>query len=116
MRTSSRCSARTRKTVITSNGPRLVSGCLAIIAMAGGIALAQAPVAAPAGGARRLAPDAVRSIAHVRGNLYRAHNQGWTTVFYVPPAGIILGDPISEPFSTWLKAELGRRFPGRPVR
>jgi glyoxylase-like metal-dependent hydrolase (beta-lactamase superfamily II) len=82
----------------------------------GGIAIGQTPAAAPAAGARRLAPDAVRSIAHVRGNLYRAHNQGWTTVFYVTPAGIILGDPISEPFSTWLKGELSQRFPGRPVR
>ena len=102
--------------MITSSGRRLASGCLAIVGIAGSIALAQTPAVAPAAGARRLAPDAVRSIAHVRGNLYRAHNQGWTTVFYVTPAGIILGDPISEPFSTWLKSELSQRFPGRPVR
>jgi glyoxylase-like metal-dependent hydrolase (beta-lactamase superfamily II) len=75
----------------------------------------QAP-AIPAGTNRRLAPDAARSIALVRGNLYRAHNQGWTTVFYVTPAGIVLGDPISEPFSRWLRGELSQRFPGRPVR
>ena len=87
-----------------------------MLLVGGGVAIGQTPVAAPAAGARRLAPDAVRSIAHVRGNLYRAHNQGWTTVFYVTPAGIILGDPISEPFSTWLKGELSQRFPGRPVR
>ena len=91
---------------------------VAIFALAAHAALlaAQAPPAAPAGGARRLAPDAVRSIAQVRGNLYRAHNQGWTTVFYLTPAGIILGDPISEPFSRWLRGELNQRFPGRPVR
>ena len=90
---------------------------VALLAVAANAAVAgQAPAVAPAGGARRLAPDAVRSIAQVRGNLYRAHNQGWTTVFYVTPAGIVLGDPISEPFSRWLRNELSQRFPGRPVR
>jgi glyoxylase-like metal-dependent hydrolase (beta-lactamase superfamily II) len=87
-----------------------------VVVSAGTLVAGQAPTVAPAGGGRRLAPDAVRSIAHVRGNLYRAHNQGWTTVFYVTPAGIVLGDPISEPFSRWLRNELAQRFPGRPVR
>jgi len=91
-------------------------GALGVVLMSGDLAVGQAPGGAPAVPGRRLAPDAVRSIALVRGNLYRAHNQGWTTVFYVTPAGIILGDPISEPFAAWLKAELNQRFPGRPVR
>ena len=90
---------------------------LAAVAAAGvSLGAAQTPPPVPAGNGRRLAPDAVRSIALVRGNLYRAHNQGWTTVFYVTPGGIVLGDPISEPFAVWLKGELSRRFPGRPVR
>jgi len=93
-----------------------VAVCLALLAVGAAVVAGQAPPAAPAGGARRLAPNAVRSIAQVRGNLYRAHNQGWTTVFYVTPAGIVLGDPISEPFSRWLRNELSQRFPGRPVR
>ena len=57
-----------------------------------------------------------REITQVEGDLYRARNGNWYTVFLVTPAGIILGDPINESFSPWLKAELDSRFPGRPVR
>ena len=90
--------------------------CLALIVVGAPLCGRSGAAGCAAGGARRLAPNAVRSIAQVRGNLYRAHNQGWTTVFYVTPAGIVLGDPISEPFSRWLRNELSQRFPGRPVR
>ena len=31
-------------------------------------------------------------------------------------AGILLGDPISVDFATWLKGELDKRFKGKPVR
>jgi glyoxylase-like metal-dependent hydrolase (beta-lactamase superfamily II) len=58
----------------------------------------------------------VREITQVTGDLYRARNGGWYTVFLVTPAGIILGDPINESFSPWLKSELDTRFPGTPVR
>jgi glyoxylase-like metal-dependent hydrolase (beta-lactamase superfamily II) len=97
---------------------RVVRALAAVAILGSGVSplLAQTRAPIPPGTNRRLAPDAVRSIAQVRGNLYRAHNQGWTTVFYVTPAGIILGDPISEPFSRWLRSELSQRFPGRPVR
>src|SRR6185503_2498290 len=57
-----------------------------------------------------------REITQVKGDLYRARNGNWYTVFLVTPAGIVLGDPINETFSPWLKAELDSRFPGRPVR
>jgi glyoxylase-like metal-dependent hydrolase (beta-lactamase superfamily II) len=57
-----------------------------------------------------------REIVHVAGDLYRARNGGWYTVFLVTPDGIILGDPINETFAPWLKAELDARFPGKPVR
>jgi glyoxylase-like metal-dependent hydrolase (beta-lactamase superfamily II) len=57
-----------------------------------------------------------REIVQVAGDLYRARNGNWYTVFLVTPAGIILGDPINKEFSPWLKGELDRRFPGRPVR
>ena len=57
-----------------------------------------------------------REITQVKGDLYRARNGNWYTVFLVTPAGIILGDPINETFAPWLKSELDTRFPGRPVR
>ena len=57
-----------------------------------------------------------REIVQVKGDLYRAGSGNWYTVFLVTPAGIILGDPIDERFSPWLKSELDKRFPGRPVR
>ena len=57
-----------------------------------------------------------REITQVKGDLYRARNGNWYTVFLVTPAGIILGDPINETFAPWLKGELDTRFPGKPVR
>jgi glyoxylase-like metal-dependent hydrolase (beta-lactamase superfamily II) len=57
-----------------------------------------------------------REIMRVNGDLYRARNGNWYTVFLVTPAGIILGDPINEDFSPWLERELDARFPGTPVR
>jgi glyoxylase-like metal-dependent hydrolase (beta-lactamase superfamily II) len=58
----------------------------------------------------------LREITQIKGDLYRARNGFWYTVFYVTPAGIILGDPINESFAPWLKGELDSRFPGKPVR
>ena len=57
-----------------------------------------------------------REIVQVKGDLYRAGDGNWYTVFLVTPAGIILGDPINESFAPWLKGQLDTRFPGRPVR
>jgi glyoxylase-like metal-dependent hydrolase (beta-lactamase superfamily II) len=57
-----------------------------------------------------------REIVQVKGDLYRARDGNWYTAFLVTPAGIILGDPINERFAPWLKSELDKRFPGRPVR
>ena len=56
-----------------------------------------------------------RTITQIAGDLYRAQNNNHFTVFLVTSEGIILGDPISTEFSTWLKGELDRRF-GVPVR
>src|SRR6187455_795437 len=50
-----------------------------------------------------------REITQVKGDLYRARNGNWYTVFLVTPAGIILGDPIYETFAPWLKSELDSR-------
>ena len=67
--------------------------------------------------AQQTAPRApVREIIHVKGDLYRARNDNWYTAFLVTPAGIILGDPINTGFAEWLKPELDKRFPDKPVR
>jgi glyoxylase-like metal-dependent hydrolase (beta-lactamase superfamily II)/uncharacterized protein YndB with AHSA1/START domain len=62
------------------------------------------------------APAPARAITNIRGDLYRVQDGAHYTVFLVTPAGIVLGDPINPEAATWLKGELGRRFPNRPVR
>lgn len=57
-----------------------------------------------------------RAITHVRGDLYRANNGGWYVAILDTPDGLLLVDTLSVPFATWLKEELGRRFPGKRVR
>jgi glyoxylase-like metal-dependent hydrolase (beta-lactamase superfamily II) len=61
-------------------------------------------------------PQAVRAITNVRGDLYRVQDNQHYTVFLVTPDGIILADPINLQAATWLKGELGKRFPNRPVK
>ena len=75
-------------------------------------ALALALSACPALGQPR---PVARSITPITGNLFRASNGNWHTIFLVTTEGIVLGDPISTEFSTWLKGELDARF-GQPVR
>lgn len=58
---------------------------------------------------------AQREIVHVAGDVYRANNGNWWSIFMVTPDGIVLGDPINLQFSTWLKGELDTRF-DVPVR
>ena len=69
-------------------------------------------IMAPAGAQPR-AP--AREIIPLTGDLYRARNGNWYTIFLVTPAGIVLGDPINVEFASWLKGELDRRF-AVPVR
>jgi glyoxylase-like metal-dependent hydrolase (beta-lactamase superfamily II) len=57
-----------------------------------------------------------RVIAQVKGNIFRAGNGNWWSLFVVTPEGIILADPISPDFAAWLKAQLAQRYPGVPVR
>jgi glyoxylase-like metal-dependent hydrolase (beta-lactamase superfamily II) len=52
----------------------------------------------------------VREILPLTGDLYRARNGNWYTIFLVTRDGIILGDPINPAFATWLKDELRTRF------
>jgi glyoxylase-like metal-dependent hydrolase (beta-lactamase superfamily II) len=54
-------------------------------------------------------------IVHVAGDVYRANNGNWWSIFMVTPEGIILGDPINPQFASWLREELDERF-GLPVR
>lgn len=93
---------------------RALALALALAGAASG-ALAQTPGAAakpPAG--PRLGPP--RVIQPVAGNIYRAGNGNWWSLFAVTKAGIILVDPISVDFARWLKAQLDQRYPGLPVR
>jgi glyoxylase-like metal-dependent hydrolase (beta-lactamase superfamily II) len=57
-----------------------------------------------------------REIIQITGDLYRARNGIWYSLFLVTPEGIILADPLSTDFASWLKSEFDRRFPGVPVR
>ena len=59
--------------------------------------------------------EPVREIVNITGDLYRATNNNHHNVFLVTEEGIILTDPISTDFATWLKGELDERF-GVPVR
>lgn len=56
-----------------------------------------------------------REIVNITRDLYRATNNAHHNVFLVTDEGIILTDPISTDFATWLKGELDERF-GVPVR
>ena len=57
-----------------------------------------------------------RQIVKVAGNIYRAGNGNWWSLFVVTSDGIILADPIGPDFAAWLKGQLAERFPGKPVR
>ena len=56
--------------------------------------------------------DGLYHLMQVNENLYQAgvRNGGHTTVVLITPDGVVIGDPISESFSEWLKAELRARF------
>ena len=75
--------------------------------------LAQAAAPPPPPGPRGPPP---RVITKVTGNIYRAGNGNWWSMFVVTPKGIILADPINPEFAAWLKGQLAQRFPGVPVR
>ena len=62
------------------------------------VALASADAAAQRGGPQR-------QIVQVAGDVYRANNGNWWSIFMVTPEGIVLGDPINLQFSTWLKGD-----------
>lgn len=77
--------------------PRRLAALIAVLLAALTVAHAQ-----PRGPAREIIP--------LTGDLYRARNGNWYTIFLVTGDGIILGDPINPAFATWLKDELVKRF------
>jgi glyoxylase-like metal-dependent hydrolase (beta-lactamase superfamily II) len=110
MRTSARSGLRARGTGF---------GC-ALISVLAGMSSAQAasaaspPPPAPAAAPRPAGPP--RVFVQIKGDLWRAGNGNWWSLIYVTPDGILLMDPISPDFAGWLKGELARRFPDKPVR
>jgi glyoxylase-like metal-dependent hydrolase (beta-lactamase superfamily II) len=55
------------------------------------------------------------TITHINGGAYQATTNAHGTVFLVTSEGIILADPLSFEFATWLKGEFATRF-GVPVK
>jgi glyoxylase-like metal-dependent hydrolase (beta-lactamase superfamily II) len=79
-----------------------------------GLALSVLMLTAPCALAQPKPPP--RVISKVAGNIWRAGNGNWWSLFVVTPKGIILADPINPDFAAWLKGQLAQRFPGVPVR
>ena len=51
-----------------------------------------------------------REIVQVKGDIYRARNNNYFSLFMVTPEGIILVDPINAAFATWMKEQFAERF------
>ena len=51
-----------------------------------------------------------REIVNVKGDIYRARNNNYFSLFMVTPEGIILADPINATFATWMKEQFAERF------
>lgn len=50
------------------------------------------------------------NIIPIAGDVYRATNGAWHSIFLVTEEGIILADPLNPEFAAWLKDELDARF------
>lgn len=83
------------------------------------LAIALGLAVAPAGAQAPITPSAqnpVREISKVAGEIYRFRNNNHYSIFVVTVAGIIVTDPINAAAATWLKGELARNWPNRPVK
>ncbi len=69
-------------------------------------AVAQSPVEQPV----------VREISKVAGEIYRFRNDSDYSIFVVTPSGIVVADPINADAADWLKQQLERNWPNRPVK
>lgn len=61
-------------------------------------------------------PTPVREITRIKDEIYRFRNNNHYSVFVVTSAGIIATDPINAPAATWLKDELKKRWPDKPIK
>ena len=79
---------------------------LIVTLLSGSLAFGQAPQL------RRsvVGEEPVWTISHINGGVYRASTNNHGTVFLVTPDGIVLADPLSLEFATWLKGEFETRF------
>jgi glyoxylase-like metal-dependent hydrolase (beta-lactamase superfamily II) len=83
------------------------------------LAMALGMATVPAGAQAPVTPSAqnpVREISKVAGEIYRFRNNNHYSIFVVTVAGIIVTDPINAAAATWLKGELARNWPNRPVK
>jgi glyoxylase-like metal-dependent hydrolase (beta-lactamase superfamily II) len=63
------------------------------------------------------APTApVREITRIKDEVYRFRNNAHYSVFAVTSAGIIATDPINAAAATWLKEEMKKRWPDKPIK
>ena len=94
-----------------------LAAALAALACTGAFAQAQTPAPAP-----RPAPAAApapppRPFVQIKDGLWRVgQGNNWWSLVYDTPDGLLIVDPLNPEFATWLKGELGRRFPGKKVR
>jgi len=93
-----------------------ISAAVAVAAIA-----ADAPVPSPAQRILGAPPPGMfvppgRAITHVKGDVYRASNGGWFVAILDTPEGLLLVDTLNVAYATWLKAELAKKFPGKPVK
>ncbi|HYR66668.1 MAG TPA: MBL fold metallo-hydrolase [Reyranella sp.] len=85
------------------------------------VAIAAAALALPVNGRAQapITPSAqnpVREITKIAGEVYRFRNNAHYSVFAVTPAGIIATDPINASAATWLKDEMKKRWPDKPIK
>jgi glyoxylase-like metal-dependent hydrolase (beta-lactamase superfamily II) len=85
-----------------------------ILCTAACVLLTQVVLAADAPTGPPRAP--ARAITQVKGDVYRASNGGWYVAILDTPDGLLLVDTINVQFSTWLKEELAKKFPGKQVK
>lgn len=80
-------------------------------------ALVAASIVWPVVGQAQTAPaPPVREVTKIKDEVYRFRNNNHYSVFAVTSAGIIATDPINAPAATWLKDELKKRWPDKPIK
>ena len=90
---------------------------IAVIALAlAAVAFPAASQTPPAATPAATPPPAVREITKIAGEVYRFRNNNHFSVFAVTSAGIIATDPINAAAATWLKDELKKRWPDKPIK